>query len=59
MSWGTKARNVSRAGFENLSRESGLVVRTKDWDSSPGEEEPGEEVEQGGGEEEQPGQDES
>ena len=50
---------ISRAGFENLGQESGLVVRTKDWDSSPGEEKPGEEVEQGGGEEEQAGQDES
>ena len=50
-----KARNELKSRI----RESGLVVRTKDWDSPPGEEQPGEEVEQGGGEEEQPGQDES
>ena len=50
----------SRARFENLDgRESGLIVRTKDWYRSAGEEEPGEEVEHGGGEEEQPGKDES
>ena len=50
----------SRARFENLDgRESGLIVGTKDWDRSAGEEEPGEEVEHGGGEEEQPGKDES